>query len=121
VLCRDSEKVGGADGTEGWKVTDPQTGEPVLWTRGWHFNGGAGGRILLPRKRYLIFPVTGTNFRNAVMTAVTESGGTPPWFRRSARAADEILVSPDYDLTAELMCIAALAAGWFRSYFASPH
>ena len=77
--------------------------------------------MLLPGQRCLVFPVTGTRLRNAVMTAVTESGHTALWFRRIARAKYEIVVSPDCDLTTELMCIVCLAAGWLRGYFESPN
>lgn len=127
----DKDNVGdGGYALRGWQVTDSRTGEPVLWTRGRHYGGGARGYMLLPGQRCLVFPVTGTRVRDAVMTAVTESGRTALWFRwiarprspwRSENTKYEIVVSPDCDLTTELMCIICLAASWLGSYFESAH
>jgi hypothetical protein len=103
------------------QVTDPATGDPVLWIRGSNFNGSAGGHVLLPWQRYLVFPVSGTKLGNAVMTAISESGTAMLWFRRIPKHAAliEIVVSPDCQLTAEVLCTIALTAGWLGGYFAN--
>jgi hypothetical protein len=102
------------------KVTDAATGDPVLWTKGAHVDGKAGGHVLFPGQRYLVFPVSGTRPGNAVMTAVGESGTTLLWVRRIAPRKYEIVVSPDCHLTAEMLCAIDLTANWLHYYFALP-
>lgn len=102
----------------GRRVTDVGTGEPVLWIGGRHSDRVPSGRVLLPGRRLLVFPVVGTRPGNAVMTAVTESGSTVLWFRRISWRNYEVVVGPDCDLATELLCVIDLAAGWLASYFA---
>lgn len=54
------------------------------------------------------------------MTAVAESGSTALWIRYHPTEAGkhEIVVSPDRDLSPELLCVANLAAAWLAAYFA---
>jgi hypothetical protein len=94
------------------QLTDPLTGGPVLWIRGEHLPRRAGGLVLFPGQRYLKFPVSGARPGNAVMTAVTESGTTILWFRRT-----EVVVSPDCYLAPDVLSAIALAAPWLDSYF----
>lgn len=54
VLRIDKDNVGGLRGT---RVTDLSSGEPMLWTRGGHMGRYAGGYMLLPGRRCLVFPV----------------------------------------------------------------
>jgi hypothetical protein len=96
------------------------TGDPVLWIRGIHTNGNAGGYVLLPDQRFLLFPVRGTVPLNAVMTAITESGSTMLWFRRSATGLTEVVVSPECDLNAEVLCVIESTGRWLYSYFRNP-
>jgi len=105
----------------GQQVTDPATGEPLLWVRGSNFNGQAGGHVLFPGQRYLMFPISGTKLGNAVMTAVSESGAAMLWFRRTPKHAAliEIVASPDCPLTSEVLCAIALTAKWLGGYFAN--
>jgi hypothetical protein len=100
------------------RVSDVRTGEPVLWIGGRHSDRVPSGRVLFPGQRHLVFPVVGTRPGNAVMEAVTESGSTVLWFRRIWRRNYEVVVSPDCDLTTELLCVIDLTAGWLASYFA---
>jgi hypothetical protein len=102
------------------QVTDTRTGDPVLWFCGLHFFGHAGGQILFRARRYLMFPVSGTGRRNAVMTAVSESATTMLCFRRIPKGMIEVVVSPDCDLTPEILCAIALTAEWLDSYFDKP-
>jgi hypothetical protein len=89
------------------QLTDSVTDDPVLWMRGTNFYWQAGGHVLFPEGRYLLFPVSGTRRRNAVMTAVSESGTTMLWFRRIPKRIIEVVVSPDCSLTPEVLCVSA--------------
>ena len=97
-----------------------EAGDPVLWIRGYHFDRDAGGIVLLPGRRCFVFPVKGTGWRNAVMTAVNESRATVLWFRKMGLRAYEVVVSPQCDITAEVLCVIELAAAWLQRYFLSP-
>jgi DivIVA domain-containing protein len=99
------------------QLTDPTTAEPVLWIRGKHHSWGADGRVLFPGQRCLTFPVSGTSQRNAVMTAVSESGTTMLWFRHIRRYEYDVVVNPDGHLTPEILCVIELTARWLVDYF----
>jgi hypothetical protein len=96
-----------------------ETGTPVLYTIGMHYDHGAGAGITFPDQRRLEFPVQGTSKAHAIMTAVDQDGNkvaqywAPNWPRRTV----EITVHPDRDLTDELVLVIAISARWFRSYF----
>jgi hypothetical protein len=92
-------------------------GQEVLWFTGTkNFNLRAKAVAHLPDGRTLRFPVEGTSRRNAVMTAVDDSGR--PVFRiRKVRSADrgkrvEILVEPGLQVTDELLL--AIATGYYN-------
>jgi hypothetical protein len=102
------------------QLTDSATGDQVLWIRGINFARIAGGLVLLPGQRYLVFPVTGSRPGNAVMTAVSESGTTMLWFRRMPKGVIEVVVAPDCPVTGEVLCAIGLTANWLAKYFASP-
>lgn len=51
------------------------------------------------------------------MTAVSESGTTLLWFRHIRRYEYDVLLSPDFDPTAEILCAVALTARWLTGYF----
>ena len=98
-------RVASADGLE------------VLWFTGTkNFNLKAKAVAHMPGGRTLRFPVEGTKRRNAVMTAVDDSGG--PVFRiRKVRDAGrgkrvEILVEPRMRVTDELLL--AIATGYYN-------
>jgi hypothetical protein len=93
------------------------TGDPILWIRGRHRDLHADGIVLLPGQRCLVFPVKGTGRRNGVMTAVNESGATVLWFRKMGLRVYEVVVSPECDITAEVLCVIELVAGWLSRYF----
>jgi hypothetical protein len=94
-------------------------GHPILWILGNHKDAMARGMVLLPGQRCFVFPVEGTKWRNAVMTAVDESGATALWFRRTERRVYEIVVSPQVDITTELLCMMELTARWLSTYYES--
>jgi ribosomal protein L37E len=52
------------------------------------------------------------------MTAVDESDTEVLWFRTTGRRAAEVIVSPRYALTPEILCVIELAAPWLARYFA---
>ena len=98
-----------------------ETGTPVLYTAGRHFNRSAGAYVKFPGHRWLRFPVRGTRRANAIMTAVDQAGnkvaryriGPNPTWRESV----EITVHPDQQLTDELTLALALSAPFLRTYF----
>jgi hypothetical protein len=111
-----------------------ETGMPVLYTSGWHFNRSAGGRITFPDRRWLRFPVRDTGPANAIMTAVDQSGnkvaryrltGSSSWAHKVRNAflprldTVEITVHPRQSLTDELVLALAISAIWLNSYFDS--
>jgi hypothetical protein len=99
---------------------DATTGNPVLWIIGTHFDFRAETAVLFPGQRRLRFPVQGSSVRNAVMTAVDESGTTLLWFRKPWGAAVEVVVSPGCGLTPEVLCAVAVARSWLEEYFQVP-
>jgi len=101
------------------QLSDSMTGEPALWLRACHIDREAGGMVLFPGQRYLTFPVRGSRPKNAVMTAVSESGSPVLWFRVTRLVEEEVIVSPDLDLTSDLLCVIELTAPWLSGYFAS--
>jgi hypothetical protein len=102
------------------QLDEAATGEPVLWLRGSHFEWEAGGQVLFPGRRYLTFPVSGTGPKNAVMTSVSESGRRVLWFRETRWTGEaEVIVSPDSDVTPEVLCVIELTADWLSGFFRS--
>lgn len=104
------------------------TGDPVLWVVGTHRYYNDAGAILFPDGRWLRFPVQGSKLGNGVMTAVNESGVTVLWFRKVGLPGDwrgplavEVILSPDCEVTKEILCVTALAMGWLVNYFVQPH
>ena len=101
-----------------------ETGMPVLYTAGRHFDRKAGGYIKFPGQRWLRFPVRGTRRANVIMTAVDQAGNKVARYRlvpnrTGVRERVEITVHPGQRLTDELTLAIALSAPWLRSYFAS--
>jgi DivIVA domain-containing protein len=98
-----------------------ETGTPVLYTGGRHFDRRAGAYIKFPGRRWLRFPVRGTRSADAIMTAVDEGGNKIARYRLALnetgwRKIVEITVHPDQQLTGELVLVIALSAPWLRSY-----
>jgi DivIVA domain-containing protein len=115
----------------GWRVLNvrelvDETGIPVLYTSGSHWNRSAHAGISFPGQRWLRFPVRGTRRREAIMTAVDEAGNSvvryriipPGFFLR--RSIVEITVHPGWPLTDELVLAIAISAPWLNSYFSEP-
>jgi hypothetical protein len=104
-----------------------ETGSPVLYTSGKHYNHVPGANIAFPDHRSLTFPVRGTSLANAIMTAVDRDGHTVARYRSRIYSAEfrgdtvEIIVHPVQQLTEELLLAIALSAPWLRSYFEDSH
>jgi DivIVA domain-containing protein len=99
-----------------------ETGMPVLYTAGRHFNRDASGYIKFPGQRWLRFPVRGTRRADVIMTAVDQAGNKVARYRlirygRSVRRTTEITVHPDRRLTDELALVIAASAPWLSLYF----
>lgn len=99
-----------------------ETGAPVLYTGGRHFERSASAYIKFPGHRWLEFPVRGTKRANAIMTAVDQAGNKVTRYRLVRDKAStwtrvEITVHPDRELTDELTLVVALSAPFLRSYF----
>ena len=107
-----------------------ETGTPVLHIAGRNFDWRAGACILFADKRWLRFPVRGTDRANAVMTAVDQARNRIALYRLAdksgqqkefwRRGSVEIIVHPGRKLTDELALTLALSADWLRSYFDQP-
>jgi DivIVA domain-containing protein len=99
-----------------------ETGIAVLYTTGGHSNRAADGYIKFPGHRWLRFPVRGTRWANAIMTAVDQAGTKVARYRLAptrtgVRMRVEITVHPGQRLTDELTLAIAESAPWLRSYF----
>jgi hypothetical protein len=100
-----------------------ETGEPVLYTAGTHFDHFAGSYIKFPGQRWLRFPVRGTSRGNAIMTAVDQDGNKVARYRLGyARETDYlktvmITVHPDHRLTEELALAIAVSPTWLSRFF----
>ena len=98
-----------------------ETGIPILYTAGRHFDLVAGGYIKFPGQRWLRFPVRGTSQRNAIMTAVDQAENKVARYRLADprtgfRQITEITVHPDQRLTGELTLAIAASAPWLSRY-----
>jgi len=100
-------------------VVDVSTGETKMRIIGQHGAGCAAAVVLFADQRWLRFPVDGSSLRNAVMTAVNESGRRVLWFSH-IDAEIEVVVSPECELSPELLCVIAMAASWLEQYFPPP-
>jgi DivIVA domain-containing protein len=101
-----------------------ETGTPILYTGGAHFDHIAGTYIKFPGQRWLRFPVRGTTRADAIMTAVDQAGNKVARYRLAldeTRRRDivEVTVHPGQQLTDELTLVIALSVDWLRSYFRS--
>ena len=104
-----------------YQVRD-ETGTPILYTAGGHGSGNAGGYIKFPGQRWLRFPVRGTGWTDAIMTAVDQAGNKVARYRlvrdkRRFWKTTEITVHPDQRLTEELALAIAASAPWLSLYF----
>jgi DivIVA domain-containing protein len=99
------------------QVVDVATGRPILQEVGDHYGRQAKTVLLGLQQRWFRFPVQGSRRRNGVMTAVDESGTEVLWFRKTARRAVEVVVSPQCAVTPEILCVIQLAAPLLGSYF----
>jgi DivIVA domain-containing protein len=98
-----------------------ETGTPILYATGQHYDYGAGAYITFPDERWLKFPVRSTEMENAIMTAVDQAGKVARY--RSLPVPGplgcEITVHPGQQLTTELVLALVGSAPWLRSYFES--
>jgi hypothetical protein len=98
-----------------------ETGTPVLYTTGRHYNRRAGACVTFPDRRWLEFPVWGTFKVHAIMTAVDQDGNKVAQYRVPSlnpfRQTVEITVHSDRTLTDELVLAIAISAPWLHSYF----
>jgi hypothetical protein len=103
-----------------------ETGMPILYTSGRHYNHIAGARITFPDERWLRFPVRGTGYANAIMTAMDQAGNKVARYRLTGKLspfsalAVEITVHPKQPLTDELVLAIAMSAGWLDLYCSEP-
>jgi hypothetical protein len=101
-----------------------ETGTPVLYTHGMHFNHRAETCITVPDRRWFEFPVQGRFKAHAIMTAVDQDGTKVAEYRvpslHPLRQTVEITVQPDRDLTDELVLVIAISAPWLHWYFITP-
>lgn len=113
------------DGYRSVQLLD-ETGEPVLYASGAHFNHIAGGHIKFPGQRWLRFPVRGTEPSNAIMTAVDQAGHKLARYRlrygRDHDALKTVLITmhPDRLLTEEMALAITISAPWLSSFFGVP-
>jgi DivIVA domain-containing protein len=96
-----------------------RTGPPVLYTGGRHINRTDHGYVQFPGRRWLRFPVRGTQRSNAIMTAVDQAGRQVARYRIADSRAIEITVHPDQGLTDELILMLALSARWVSRFFSA--
>jgi len=118
---RQAENQTGDNNPRMYQLRD-ETGIPVLYTAGRHFNRDASGYIKFPGQRWLRFPVRGTRRADVIMTAVDQAGNKVARYRlirygRSVRRTTEITVHPDRRLTDELALVIAASAPWLSLYF----
>ena len=107
-----------------------ETGTPILYTAGDHFNWRACACIMFPDQRWLRFLVRGTLRTNAIMTAVDQAGSRVARYRFIDKSGQpkklwspssvEIIVHPGRKLTDELALALALSADWLGPYFERP-
>jgi len=105
------------DGTR--KSLAGRTGLPILYTGGRHIDRLDHGYVQFPGRRWLRFPVRGTQRSNAIMTAVDQAGRQVARYRIADRRTIEITVHPDQQLTDELVLTLAVTARWVSSFFDS--
>ena len=99
-----------------------ETGTPILYTDGEHFNHTDGASITFPDQRWLEFPVRSTELANAIMTAVDQAGNQVARYRSlpiPGPLGCEITVHPGQELTTELVLALVISAPWLHSYFTS--
>jgi hypothetical protein len=102
-----------------------ETGMPVLYASGSHFDHGDGACITFPDQRWLRFPVCGTKRANAIMAAVDQAGNQVALYRiigsKNRRTTwwnvVEIAAHPGQELTDELVLAMTISARWLGSYF----
>jgi hypothetical protein len=111
-----------------------ETGLPLLRVSGTNFNHRALAIITFPDQRSMWFPVRGSGYQNAIMTAVDEAGRSVARYRiirpasilkrnsaeMLALHAIEITVHPGRELTDELATAITISAPWLPSYFSAP-
>jgi DivIVA domain-containing protein len=100
-----------------------ETGAPILYTSGKNFNLRAGACITFPDQRWLKFPVRGTEWKNAIMTAVDQAGNKIAQYKVIQEGdwlRNEITVHPGQQLTNELVLALVISAPWLNEYFTSP-
>ena len=99
-----------------------ETGTPILYATGQHYDYGAGAYITFPDERWLKFPVRSTEMENAIMTAVDQAGNRVARYRSlpvPGPLGCEITVHPGQQLTTELVLALVVSAPWLHSYFES--
>jgi hypothetical protein len=95
---------------------------PILYTSGKNSACRAAACVTFPDRRWLRFPVRGTQLANAIMTAVDQAGNKvaryrvigPGFFTHPV----EITVHPGQQLADELVLAIVISAPWLSSYFA---
>ena len=110
-------------------AVDRSTGEKVLWLTGRHLDRKPNAVVHLSETQWLQLPVAGTSRRNAVMSAVDQSGNAildlrwvvthAPRVVGYLKSQIEVVVAPAHSMTPEVALIIALASGSLRNYFKS--
>jgi hypothetical protein len=109
-------------------MEDTSTGRVVLTVQGVHFNHNDDSVIILANGRTLTFPVEGTY---AEMQAFDEYGKplmrfrpaeSGPWMRKGLLLSRpiEVVVSPEEDLTDDLILVIAVASPFLHQYLRRP-
>jgi len=99
-----------------------ETGTPVLYADGQHYDHGDGACLTFPDQRWLKFPVRSTELENAIMTALDQDGNEVARYRSlpvPGPLGCEIAVHPGRPLTTELVLALVISAPWLHSYFES--
>jgi hypothetical protein len=117
-------KPEGIGAYRGLRVLADGPRQPALGIGGQNFNYSANACIMLPRGRWLQFPVRGYSQGTAVMSAVDEAGHQVVVYRlardrvRLVRPLQvEIIIRPGRPVTDELLLVLAVSAPWLTSYF----
>jgi hypothetical protein len=98
------------------------SGLPVLWTSGDNYNWRATRFIACPDRRWIRFPVYGSEEQTAVMAAVDQSGGRHVLYKTAKphRSEVKVIVNPADELSDELLLVVALSADLLHRYFQLP-
>jgi DivIVA domain-containing protein len=102
------------------KVITDESGMPVLHASGDSYQMHTWARVTFADQRSLRFLVRGSRRRNAIMTAVDQSGNSAARYRQAGGCV-EIVVNPRWQLSDELILAVTQSADWLSGYFNMGH